>query len=122
MRISDWSSDVCSSDLLQPPGGEEPPLPVAAKAQPTFEEMTTLPPQAEPDRVNDPLPRSQPRPDDRFEMPPPGKGQEIMDHFDYRDGVLHGEDVALPDIADAIGTQFYCYSPPTITRHFRVLR
>src|SRR3546814_4013168 len=22
MRISDWSSDVCSSDLLRPPGGE----------------------------------------------------------------------------------------------------
>ncbi|API60014.1 hypothetical protein BSL82_12440 [Tardibacter chloracetimidivorans] len=57
---------------LQPPGGEEPPLPVAAKAQPTFEEMTTPPPQAAPDRVNDPLPRSQPRPDDRFDLPPPG--------------------------------------------------
>src|SRR3546814_5557889 len=45
-----------------------------------------------------------------------------MDHFDYRDGVLHGEDVALPDIADAIGTPFYCYSTATIERHLRVFR
>src|SRR3546814_5722482 len=25
MRISDWSSDVCSSDLLSPDGGDPPP-------------------------------------------------------------------------------------------------
>lgn len=43
-----------------------------------------------------------------------------MDHFDYRDGVLHAEDVALPEIADAVGTPFYCYSTATIERHFRV--
>jgi hypothetical protein len=57
---------------LQPPDGKQPPLPVAAKGRPTFEEMTTPPPQAAPDRVNDPLPRSEPRPDDRFDLPPPG--------------------------------------------------
>src|SRR3546814_20251094 len=45
-----------------------------------------------------------------------------MDHFDYRAGVLHGEDVALPDIADAIGPPFYCYSTATIRRHLRVFR
>ncbi len=43
-----------------------------------------------------------------------------MDHFDYRDGVLHAEDVALPEIAEAVGTPFYCYSTATIERHFRV--
>jgi len=43
-----------------------------------------------------------------------------MNHFDYRDGVLFAEDVAIPDIAAAVGTPFYCYSTATLTRHFRV--
>lgn len=43
-----------------------------------------------------------------------------MNHFDYRDGVLYAEDVAVPDIAKAVGTPFYCYSTATLTRHFRV--
>ncbi|MEJ6785083.1 diaminopimelate decarboxylase [Aminobacter sp. Piv2-1] len=43
-----------------------------------------------------------------------------MNHFDYRDGVLHAEDVALTDIAAAVGTPFYCYSTATLTRHFKV--
>ena len=43
-----------------------------------------------------------------------------MNHFDYRDGILHAEDVAIPDIAKAVGTPFYCYSTATLTRHFRV--
>jgi diaminopimelate decarboxylase len=43
-----------------------------------------------------------------------------VNHFDYRDGVLHAEDVAIPDIAAQIGTPFYCYSTATLTRHYRV--
>ncbi len=43
-----------------------------------------------------------------------------MDHFLYRDGVLHAEDVPLPEIAAAVGTPFYCYSTATLTRHFRL--
>ncbi len=43
-----------------------------------------------------------------------------MDHFDYRDGVLHAEDVPVPAIAEAVGTPFYCYSTATMERHFRV--
>ncbi|GAA2855928.1 diaminopimelate decarboxylase [Aminobacter niigataensis] len=43
-----------------------------------------------------------------------------MNHFDYRDGVLHAEDVALTDIARIVGTPFYCYSTATLTRHFNV--
>ncbi|TJV44206.1 MAG: diaminopimelate decarboxylase, partial [Mesorhizobium sp.] len=43
-----------------------------------------------------------------------------MNHFDYRDGVLHAEDVAISEIAASIGTPFYCYSTATLTRHFRV--
>ncbi len=43
-----------------------------------------------------------------------------MNHFDYRDGVLYAEDVAVPDIARAVGTPFYCYSTATLERHYRV--
>jgi diaminopimelate decarboxylase len=43
-----------------------------------------------------------------------------MDHFDYRDGVLHAEDVDLETLAAAVGTPFYCYSSATIERHYRV--
>ncbi len=45
-----------------------------------------------------------------------------MNHFEYRDGVLHAEDVPLPDIAAAVGTPFYCYSTATLVRHYRVFR
>jgi diaminopimelate decarboxylase len=44
-----------------------------------------------------------------------------MNHFDYRDGELHAEDVPIARIADAVGTPFYCYSTATLTRHFTVL-
>lgn len=43
-----------------------------------------------------------------------------MHHFDYRNGILHAEDVALPLIADQVGTPFYCYSSATLERHFDV--
>lgn len=43
-----------------------------------------------------------------------------MNHFEIRDGVLHAEDVPVPEIAAAVGTPFYCYSDATLTRHFRV--
>jgi diaminopimelate decarboxylase len=43
-----------------------------------------------------------------------------VNHFDYRDGVLHAEDVAIPVIAAAVGTPFYCYSTATLTRHYKV--
>ena len=45
-----------------------------------------------------------------------------MDHFEYRDGVLHAEDVPLPAIAAAVGTPVYVYSRATLTRHARVFR
>ena len=43
-----------------------------------------------------------------------------MDHFLYRDGILHAEDVAIPDIAHTVGTPFYVYSAATLTRHYRL--
>src|SRR3979490_1276381 len=43
-----------------------------------------------------------------------------MNHFDYRNGVLHAEAVDLSELADAVGTPFYCYSTATLERHYRV--
>ncbi len=41
-----------------------------------------------------------------------------MDHFLYKNGALHAEDVPLSDIATAGGTPFYVYSAATLTRHY----
>jgi diaminopimelate decarboxylase len=43
-----------------------------------------------------------------------------MNHFDYRNGVLHAEAVDLAELASRVGTPFYCYSTATLERHFRV--
>lgn len=43
-----------------------------------------------------------------------------MDHFDYKDGVLHAEAVPLPDIAAQFGSPAYVYSRATFERHYRV--
>ena len=43
-----------------------------------------------------------------------------MDHFLYKDGVLHAEDVAISEIAASVGTPFYVYSTATLKRHFTV--
>jgi len=44
----------------------------------------------------------------------------MMDHFLYRDGALHAEDVAISQIAAAVGTPFYLYSSATLLRHFKL--
>lgn len=43
-----------------------------------------------------------------------------MHHFTYKNGILHAENVPVPDIAAQVGTPFYCYSTATLTRHFQV--
>ena len=43
-----------------------------------------------------------------------------MNHFTMKNGALHAEDVAIADIAAAVGTPFYCYSTATLERHYRV--
>ncbi|MGI9438628.1 MAG: diaminopimelate decarboxylase family protein, partial [Parvibaculales bacterium] len=44
-----------------------------------------------------------------------------MDEFIYRDGALHAEDIAIGELAEAVGTPFYCYSAATLRRHYNVL-
>ena len=43
-----------------------------------------------------------------------------MHHFQYKDGVLCAEDVALSRLAEEVGTPFYCYSTATLERHYKV--
>jgi len=43
-----------------------------------------------------------------------------MNHFHYIDGILHAENVSIPEIAKQVGTPFYCYSTATLTRHYTV--
>jgi diaminopimelate decarboxylase len=42
-----------------------------------------------------------------------------MDHFNYRDGLLHAESVPLDEIAERFGTPCYVYSRATLERHWR---
>ncbi len=41
-----------------------------------------------------------------------------MDHFEYRDGRLHAEEVPLAEIAQRWGTPCYVYSRATLERHW----
>src|SRR3954464_13224043 len=43
-----------------------------------------------------------------------------MNHFSYRNGVLHAEDVPLDELARAAGTPLYVYSRATLSRHYKV--
>ncbi len=43
-----------------------------------------------------------------------------MQHFEYHAGRLCAEDVDLAEIAQSLGTPFYCYSTATLSRHYRV--
>lgn len=45
-----------------------------------------------------------------------------MDHFNRKNGVLHAEDVAIPQIAAEVGTPVYIYSTATLERHAQVLK
>ncbi|MGI4721063.1 MAG: diaminopimelate decarboxylase [Janthinobacterium lividum] len=42
-----------------------------------------------------------------------------MSHFQYQNGVLHADSVALPAIAESFGTPTYVYSKPALLENFR---
>jgi diaminopimelate decarboxylase len=48
------------------------------------------------------------------------KSHFAMNHFAYRDGRLHAEDVDLALLAEKIGTPAYIYSTATLERHYNV--
>jgi diaminopimelate decarboxylase len=45
-----------------------------------------------------------------------------MDHFNYKNGTLHAEDVPLSRIAEEVGSPVYVYSRATLERHARVFQ
>ncbi|MCB1517319.1 MAG: diaminopimelate decarboxylase [Hyphomicrobiaceae bacterium] len=46
----------------------------------------------------------------------------MVHHFAYHDGILHAEDLPIPELADQFGTPFYLYSAATFRRHVRVMK
>jgi len=60
---------------LQPAQGEPLPVkPMMAQTTPTAEDLLTPPVYANPERVDELIKKSQPRPVDRFDLPPPDGG------------------------------------------------
>ena len=60
---------------LKPAAGKALPVkPLMARSTPTPNELLTIPPYAKPDRVDELVKRSQPRPADSFDLPPPTGG------------------------------------------------
>ena len=59
-------------DLTPRTGTSLPVKPATALTQPTANDLLDAPPQAKPNRVDDPLTKSVERPDDPFHLPPPG--------------------------------------------------
>ena len=60
---------------LQPAAGESLPVrPLMARSTPTAEELLTPPTYANPERVDELMRRSEPREQDRFDLPPPAGG------------------------------------------------
>src|SRR3954447_6333078 len=62
------------ADLKPPPGKSPPVKPLMARTTPTVEQLLTIPPYAKPDRVDELVKRSQPRPTDPFDLRPPAGG------------------------------------------------
>ncbi|PCI84623.1 MAG: diaminopimelate decarboxylase [Hyphomicrobiales bacterium] len=45
-----------------------------------------------------------------------------MHYFEYKDGELFAENVSLAEIAEQVGTPFYCYSASTFRRHIKMFQ
>jgi hypothetical protein len=61
-------------DLAPAPGHKMPVKPLMARTAPTVDELLTPPTYTRPDRVDELVKKSQPRPQDPFDMPPPSGG------------------------------------------------
>jgi hypothetical protein len=62
------------ADLEPAPGHKLPVKPEMARATPTVDQLLTPPTYARPDRVDELVKKSQPRPADPFDLPPPTGG------------------------------------------------
>ncbi|HEY4070720.1 MAG TPA: hypothetical protein VGM04_04080 [Sphingomicrobium sp.] len=61
-------------DLQPAPGHPLPVRPLMARTTPTPNQLLTIPTYAKPDRVDELVKRSEPRPQDPFNLPPPTGG------------------------------------------------
>lgn len=41
-----------------------------------------------------------------------------MHHFEFKDNILHAENISIPELANEYGTPLYVYSAATLRRHF----
>jgi hypothetical protein len=62
------------ADLKPAPGQALPVRPLMARSTPSANDLLALPPYAKPDRVDELIKRSEPRPLDPFDLPPPTGG------------------------------------------------
>ena len=62
------------SELQPPPGEPLPVKPLMARNTPSADKLLTPPTYADPERVDELIKRSQPRPVDRFDLPPADGG------------------------------------------------
>ena len=62
------------ADLKPAPGHSLPVKPLMARATPTVDELLTPPSYTRPGRVDELMKKSQPRPQDPFDLPPPTGG------------------------------------------------
>ena len=62
------------AELKPAPGQPMPVKPLMAKTTPTVEQLLTPPSYARPGRVDELVKKSQPRPQDPFDLPPPTGG------------------------------------------------
>jgi len=62
------------ADLKPAPGHSLPVKPLMARATPTVEQLLTPPSYSRPDRVDELVKKSHPRPQDPFDLPPPTGG------------------------------------------------
>src|SRR5207244_8427341 len=53
----------------------------------------------------------------------PNNNQDpLMDHFTYRNRILHCDDVPVPALAEKYGTPLYLYSTKTLLHHLKQLQ
>jgi len=45
-----------------------------------------------------------------------------MDHFEYRGGALHCEDMPVAELAEHYGTPLYVYSEATLVHHLKQIQ
>ena len=72
--IASLALAACGSkgELLPPEGQRPVPASYGATTAKTVDQMLVPPPQAAPDRADDPVKNAKPRQDDKFDLPPPG--------------------------------------------------